>query len=67
MGPWIIVTRAGGVALARDGQSAQADFVCSLRRIHSLGTESASRIGLHPPDHLSSIPVMPIVRGAFAG
>ena len=30
-----------GVALARDGQSAQADFVCSLRRIHSLGRECA--------------------------
>jgi hypothetical protein len=26
------------VALARDGQSAQADFVWLLRRIHSLGS-----------------------------
>jgi hypothetical protein len=34
-------TRAGGVALPRDGQSAQADFVCLLRRIHSLGSASA--------------------------
>jgi len=32
------------VVLARDGQSAQADFVWSLRRIHSLGACSPNRM-----------------------
>jgi hypothetical protein len=40
--------RAGGVALSRDGQSAQADFVCLLRRIHSLGPDFARLLDVCP-------------------
>jgi hypothetical protein len=48
---------AGGVAPARDGQSAQADFVSLLRRIHSLCLEPepiavmVGRIEMLVPDH----------------
>jgi hypothetical protein len=52
-----------GVALARDGQSAQADFVCSLRRIHSLCPDVAELpiprfMGVSIPDFENPPPVV---------
>jgi hypothetical protein len=44
-----------GVALARDGQSAQADFVCLLRRIHSLGWMNAAAADEADPSLMKSI------------
>jgi hypothetical protein len=56
------------VALARDGQSAQAAFVCSLRRIHSLGPDFGNPCildseDLHHPDfaglHIPAFEILP--------
>jgi len=44
------------VALAWDGQSAQADFVSSLRRIHSLGWRAALVLQLNPRLPLLAVP-----------
>ncbi len=53
-------TVRAGVALSHDGQSAQADFVSLLRRIHSLGRGpdfmGGLRLSARPGIHLASRP-----------